>query len=48
MLKNTLSKKIFVGLTGRIDKDWQDKIKEINSLKLESISFDSPQKRYDR
>jgi hypothetical protein len=39
MLKKSLAKKIFLGLTGRTEKDWQAKLKEINSLGLDSVAL---------
>jgi len=39
MTKNSWDKKIFVSLTGKTEKDWQTKLKEINSLGLKTVAL---------
>jgi len=49
MKKFNFTKKILVAITGKEEKDWQEKLTEINSLKLKEISlfleiFEKPQR----
>lgn len=36
---NLLSKKILVGITGKEEKDWKEKLKEIEKLKIKDVSL---------